>query len=88
MKRGQCSIHRGRALGGSSNVNGMIYIRGNREDYDHWAHDLGNRGWSYEDVLPYFKKAESQGNPRVARDTRHHGTAGPLSVEQPNFRSK
>jgi choline dehydrogenase len=48
---------RGRVIGGSSSINGLIYIRGQPEDYDHWA-QLGNRGWSWEDVLPYFKKAE------------------------------
>jgi choline dehydrogenase len=48
---------RGRVLGGSSSINGLIYIRGQPEDYDHWA-QLGNRGWSWEDCYPYFKKAE------------------------------
>ncbi|HZK91990.1 MAG TPA: GMC family oxidoreductase N-terminal domain-containing protein [Stellaceae bacterium] len=48
---------RGRVLGGSSSINGLIYIRGQPEDYDHWQ-QLGNRGWGWEDVLPYFKKAE------------------------------
>ncbi len=48
---------RGRVLGGSSSINGLIYIRGQPEDYDHWA-QLGNRGWSWDDCLPYFQKAE------------------------------
>ncbi len=48
---------RGRVIGGSSSINGLIYIRGQPEDYDHWA-QLGNRGWSWDDCLPYFKKAE------------------------------
>jgi choline dehydrogenase len=48
---------RGRVLGGSSSINGLIYIRGQPEDYDHWA-QLGNRGWSWEDCLPFFRKAE------------------------------
>ena len=48
---------RGRVLGGSSSINGLIYIRGQPEDYDHWA-QLGNRGWSWDDCYPYFKKAE------------------------------
>ena len=54
---------RGRTLGGSSSINGLIYVRGQREDYDHWA-ALGNAGWSYEEVLPYFVKSE--GNARGA----------------------
>src|SRR6266851_1530459 len=49
---------RGRVLGGSSSINGLIYIRGQPEDFDHWA-QLGNRGWGWDDVLPYFKEAES-----------------------------
>lgn len=66
---------RGKALGGSSAINAMVYIRGHRSDYDHWA-ELGNSGWSYDDVLPYFKKSESN-------ETLHddfHGAAGPLNV--------
>jgi len=66
---------RGKALGGSSAINGMVYIRGHRSDYDGWA-ELGNTGWSYNDVLPYFKKAE---NNEVVRDD-FHGTGGPLNV--------
>ena len=48
---------RGRVIGGSSSINGLIYIRGQPEDYDHWA-QLGNRGWSWDDCLPFFRKAE------------------------------
>ena len=51
-------IPRGKMLGGSSSINGMVFVRGQRQDYDHWA-QLGNRGWSYSDVLPIFKKMES-----------------------------
>lgn len=66
---------RGKMLGGSSSMNGMVYIRGDRSDYDHWA-ELGNEGWSYDELLPYFRKAE--GNVRGADD--YHGADGPLSV--------
>ncbi|CAB5715318.1 Choline dehydrogenase [Delftia tsuruhatensis] len=66
---------RGRTLGGSSSINGLIYVRGQPEDYDHWA-ALGNRGWSYEEVLPYFVKSE--GNARGA--FAGHGGEGPLKV--------
>ena len=52
------AVPRGRMLGGSSSINGMVYIRGQAQDYDHWA-QLGNRGWSFQDVLPIFKRMES-----------------------------
>ncbi|MFI5011518.1 MAG: GMC family oxidoreductase [Hyphomicrobiales bacterium] len=66
---------RGKTLGGSSAINGLIYIRGQRQDYDAWA-DAGNPGWSFSEVLPYFVKAES--NERGADNL--HGASGPLSV--------
>ncbi|GAA4345658.1 choline dehydrogenase [Variovorax defluvii] len=66
---------RGKTLGGSSSINGLIYIRGQREDYDHWA-ALGNPGWGYEEVLPYFIRSE--GNERGA--DAFHGGKGPLKV--------
>lgn len=52
-----CSWPRGKLMGGSSSINGMTYVRGSRQVYDDWA-KWGNEGWSYEDVLPYFKKSE------------------------------
>jgi choline dehydrogenase len=66
---------RGKTLGGSSSINGLIYIRGQREDYDHWA-ALGNRGWAWDSVLPYFIKSEA--NQRGASE--FHGGNGPLKV--------
>ncbi|ALE17982.1 Choline dehydrogenase [Altererythrobacter epoxidivorans] len=66
---------RGRGLGGSSAINAMVYIRGNAWDYDNWA-ALGCDGWAYDDVLPYFKKAED--NVRGGND--YHGSGGPLRV--------
>ena len=73
---GRCGYQpRGKVLGGSSSLNAMIYIRGQQADYDHWA-ALGNPGWGWDDVLPYFKKAEH--NERGADAL--HGTGGPLNV--------
>jgi len=66
---------RGKVLGGSSSVNAMIYLRGPREDYDGWAAE-GNQGWGFDDLLPYFKRAEH--NERGA--DAFHGTGGPLNV--------
>ncbi|WP_428536004.1 GMC family oxidoreductase [Rhodopila sp.] len=66
---------RGKVLGGSSSINGLIYIRGQRQDFDLWR-QLGNTSWSYDDVLPYFRKAEDQ--ERGADD--YHGEGGPLGV--------
>jgi choline dehydrogenase len=64
---------RGRVLGGSSSINGMIYVRGQPEDFDHWA-QLGNRGWSWEDLLPFFRKAENW----EGEADEVHGKGGPL----------
>src|SRR5499427_6069980 len=64
---------RGRVLGGSSSINGLIYIRGQPEDFDHWS-QLGNRGWGWDDVLPYFKSAESW----EGGEDEFHGKDGPL----------
>ncbi|MGI9480808.1 MAG: GMC family oxidoreductase [Hyphomicrobiales bacterium] len=66
---------RGKVLGGSSSINGLVYIRGQAEDFDQWR-QLGNQGWSYDDVLPYFLRAEDQ--QRGASD--YHATGGPLAV--------
>lgn len=71
-------IPRGKTLGGSSSINGMLYVRGQARDYDGWA-QLGNRGWSYEDVLPYFRKSEN--NERLSDE--FHGSGGPLNVCDP-----
>ena len=68
---------RGKTLGGSSSINAMLYVRGHRRDYDHWAR-LGNPGWSYEEVLPYFRKAEHNETWR----NEFHGQGGPLNVAE------
>jgi choline dehydrogenase len=66
---------RGKVLGGTSSINGMLYIRGNPLDYDDWAR-MGNEGWGWRDVLPYFKKAEDQ----TRGGDQYHGVGGPLTV--------
>ena len=66
---------RGKVLGGSSSINGLLYVRGQHEDYDRWR-QRGNAGWGYDDVLPYFKRAEDQ---QRGAD-KYHGTGGPLPV--------
>jgi choline dehydrogenase len=70
---------RGRVLGGSSSINGMMYVRGHARDYDRWAQS-GNKGWRYADLLPYFKRAERHQNGASA----YHGGDGPLRVTSPN----
>ena len=72
---------RGKVLGGSSALNGLLYVRGQREDYDRWA-ELGNTGWSYDDVLPYFRKSED--NSRGADE--FHGVGGPQKVSDLRLR--
>ncbi|MDX1464703.1 MAG: choline dehydrogenase [Halomonas sp.] len=72
---------RGKVLGGSSSLNGLLYIRGQREDYDDWA-AAGNAGWDYETVLPYFKKSECQERGEDA----YHGVDGPLKVSDLRLR--
>ena len=68
---------RGKTLGGSSSINGMLYVRGNPADFDGWA-QMGCRGWSFDDVLPYFRKSETY---KEAEDREYRGTDGPLKVE-------
>ncbi|XP_033220896.1 glucose dehydrogenase [FAD, quinone]-like [Belonocnema kinseyi] len=77
-----CSFSPGKVMGGTSTTNGMVYTRGNREDYDNWA-KLGNTGWSFEEVLPYFKKSENNLNKDIVRDhPKYHGTGGYQSVQR------
>ena len=66
---------RGKVMGGSSSINGLLYIRGQAEDFDHWR-QLGNAGWSFTDVLPYFRRAEDQ----ERGEDELHGVGGPLAV--------
>jgi len=71
----------GRTLGGGSSINGMVYVRGNRVDYDAWRDEHGCDGWGFDDVLPYFCRAEDQG--RGA--STYHGIGGPLRVEDVGY---
>lgn len=68
---------RGKVLGGSSSINGMIYIRGNPLDYEKWAQDPGMAHWDYAHCLPYFKRAEN----RLSGEDEYHGRGGPLPLE-------
>ncbi len=69
---------RGKVIGGSSSINGMVYMRGNPDDYNHWQ-QLGNVGWGFDDVLPYFKKSQNQ----QRGEDNYHGTGGALWVSDP-----
>ncbi|KAI4454896.1 glucose-methanol-choline gmc oxidoreductase [Holotrichia oblita] len=80
----RCKINTGRAMGGSSAINRMLYTRGNAKDYDIWS-DLGNDGWCYRDVLPFFKKSEDAHLHKF--DRKHHSQGGPLYVEEPQYNS-
>ncbi|XP_044763982.1 glucose dehydrogenase [FAD, quinone]-like [Coccinella septempunctata] len=82
----QCNWPRGKVIGGSSVLNYMIYTRGNRRDYDNWA-ALGNAGWSFEDVLPYFKKIENFTIDEY-KNSEYHNDKGYLAVSYSPYRSK
>ena len=80
-----CNWPRGKVLGGSSVLNAMLYVRGNRRDYDNWR-DLGNLGWDYDSVLPYFKKSEDMRIPEIIH-SKYHSTGGFLTVERYKYES-
>ncbi|KAK6636429.1 hypothetical protein RUM43_010090 [Polyplax serrata] len=79
IENGRCRWPRGKCLGGTSTINYMIYTRGNREDFDSWV-EMGNYGWGYNDVWPYFVKSESVKIPYF-QSSRSHGRTGPLTVD-------
>lgn len=85
MENNQCKYPRGRVMGGSSVLNYMIYTRGNRRDFDRWA-ELKNVGWSYADVLPFFKKLE---NSEIPNATSKHdgGSGGPVTISHVDYTS-
>lgn len=81
LTEGTCAWPRGKVLGGSSSINAMMYTRGNKADYDEWER-MGAKGWSYDEVLPYFKKSEDY---RSDGEESYHGKGGPLNVEKASF---
>ncbi|XP_071877037.1 glucose dehydrogenase [FAD, quinone]-like isoform X1 [Bombus fervidus] len=83
MEGGRCLWPRGKVIGGSSTMNYMLYVRGNKKDYDIWE-QLGNPGWSYKDVLGYFKKSEDNQNQNYTK-TPYHSRGGYLTVEEPQW---
>lgn len=85
MKNNRCHWPRGRVMGGSSVLNYMIYTRGNRRDYDNWA-AMGNTGWSYNEVLPYFMKLEK--NLVKSSSSYMRGNSGPITVSEVPWKSK
>ncbi|XP_055388925.1 glucose dehydrogenase [FAD, quinone] [Condylostylus longicornis] len=85
MNNNRCNWPRGKVMGGSSVLNYMMYTRGNRRDYDRWS-DLGNPGWSYKEILPFFKKLEDSSVPDA--DVDYVGRGGPVTVSYVSWRSK
>lgn len=70
---------RGKVLGGSSSINGLLYVRGQERDFEQWSHAAGNRGWDYQDMLHWFRKSEDQQHGA----SEYHGDSGPLAVSDP-----
>ncbi|XP_076299315.1 glucose dehydrogenase [FAD, quinone]-like [Lasioglossum baleicum] len=85
MNEHRCNWPRGKVLGGSSVLNAMLYVRGNKKDYDQWE-ELGNPGWNYESVLPYFKKSEDMKIEQY-KNSPYHQTGGYLTVEYFKYRT-
>ncbi|MGT2465807.1 GMC family oxidoreductase [Mesorhizobium atlanticum] len=78
------TLPQGRVYGGSSSLNGLVYNRGQAADFDEWA-EMGNPGWGYEDVLPYFRRSERRVGPG---DARYHGRDGNIVVSDPNWKNE
>lgn len=85
MKNSRCNWPRGKIAGGSSVLNYMLYLRGNKRDYDMWE-EQGNLGWAYRELLPYFKKSESNQNPHLVQ-TSYHDSDGYLTVQKAPWRT-
>lgn len=80
-----CTLPQGKVIGGTGTINFMLYIRGNQEDYNNWER-MGNTGWSYKDVLPYFKKSEDNRDQDILRSSsEYHATGGYLTVERMHY---
>ncbi|XP_022209537.2 glucose dehydrogenase [FAD, quinone] [Drosophila obscura] len=86
LKEGVCNWPKGRGIGGTSLINFMLYTRGHRRDYDDWA-AANNSGWSYDEILPYFKKSERIGIPELYKSP-YHGRNGPLDVQCTDYKSQ
>ncbi|XP_055679234.1 glucose dehydrogenase [FAD, quinone] [Lutzomyia longipalpis] len=86
LKGGVCNWPKGRVMGGTSVLNYLVFNRGHRKDFDGWA-AAGNTGWSYNDVLPYFKKLENVKVPQL-KDSRYRGMSGPVSIDYSPFQTK
>ncbi|XP_037037108.1 glucose dehydrogenase [FAD, quinone]-like [Bradysia coprophila] len=84
MKNNQCKFPRGKVMGGSSVLNYMMYTRGNKKDFDDWE-KMGSTGWSFDDVLPYFKKLENYQIPNS--DPSFYGSSGPVTVQYVSYKS-
>ena len=81
FKNGQIPANRGKVLGGSSTLNAIIFNRGNRRDYDNWAKKYGADGWSFNEIIKYFKKFENNTDPLlVSQNPGFHGTGGPVQI--------
>lgn len=86
MQGERCNWPRGKVMGGSSVLNAMVYVRGNRRDYDYWKQQ-GNPGWGYDEILPYFLKSEDNRNPYLVK-TPYHRSGGLLTVQEAPWRSQ
>nr|XP_042913163.1 glucose dehydrogenase [FAD, quinone]-like [Parasteatoda tepidariorum] len=86
LKNRQIVWPSGKGLGGSSLLNNGMYVRGNKNNYNEWERQ-GAKGWSYEEILPYFKKMENNTDPKYAKNG-YHGTSGPITVQSIPYKSK
>lgn len=86
MANKRCNWPRGKVAGGSSVLNYMLYVRGNKNDYDLWE-SLGNTGWGFKDLLYYFKKSEDNRNPYLSRSD-YHSTGGYLTIQEAPWHTK